>query len=28
LKNEIGYIYKTINREGKIIYGTVWSMDR
>jgi predicted nucleotidyltransferase len=23
LKNEIGYIYKTINREGKIIYGTV-----
>jgi predicted nucleotidyltransferase len=23
LKNEIGYIYKTINKEGKIIYGTV-----
>jgi predicted nucleotidyltransferase len=22
LKNEIGYIYKTINKEGKIIYGT------
>jgi len=23
LKNEIGYIYKTINKEGKLIYGTV-----
>lgn len=23
LKNEIGYIYKTINEEGKLIYGTV-----
>ena len=23
LKNEIGYIYKTISKEGKIIYGTV-----
>jgi len=23
LKNEIGYIYKTISREGKLIYGTV-----
>ena len=23
LKNEIGYIYKTINNEGKLIYGTV-----
>jgi predicted nucleotidyltransferase len=23
LKNEIGYIYKTINEEGKVIYGTV-----
>ncbi|MDR1904245.1 MAG: nucleotidyltransferase domain-containing protein [Treponema sp.] len=23
LKNEIGYIYKTINKEGKIIYGAV-----
>ena len=23
LKNELGYIYKTINEEGKIIYGTV-----
>jgi predicted nucleotidyltransferase len=22
LKNEIGYIYKTINKEGKLIYGT------
>ena len=22
LKNEIGYIYKTINREGRLIYGT------
>jgi len=23
LKNEIGYIYKTISEEGKLIYGTV-----
>ena len=23
LKNEIGYIYKTIDREGKLIYGTL-----
>jgi predicted nucleotidyltransferase len=23
LKNEIGYIYKTISKEGKLIYGTV-----
>jgi predicted nucleotidyltransferase len=23
LKNEIGYIYKTISKEGKVIYGTV-----
>jgi predicted nucleotidyltransferase len=23
LKNEIGYIYKTINKEGKLIYGTI-----
>ena len=23
LKNEIGYIYKTINEEGKLIYGAV-----
>jgi predicted nucleotidyltransferase len=23
LKDEIGYIYKTINKEGKILYGTV-----
>ena len=23
LKHEIGYIYKTINEEGKLIYGTV-----
>jgi predicted nucleotidyltransferase len=23
LKNEIGYIYKTINKEGKVIYGPV-----
>ena len=22
LKNETGYIYKTINKEGKLIYGT------
>jgi hypothetical protein len=23
LKNEIGYIYKTISKEGKVIYGAV-----
>jgi predicted nucleotidyltransferase len=23
LKNEIGYIYKTISKEGKVIYGTL-----
>jgi predicted nucleotidyltransferase len=23
LKNELGYIYKTINKEGKIIYGSL-----
>jgi len=23
LKDEIGYIYKTISKEGKLIYGTV-----
>ena len=28
LKNEIGYIYKRINEEGKLIYGTVRIMDR
>jgi hypothetical protein len=27
LNNEIGYIYKTIKEQGKIIYGTVWIMD-
>ena len=28
LKNEIGYIYKTIEEQGKIIYGTLWVMAR
>ena len=27
LKNEIGYIYKTISREGKLIYETVFILD-
>jgi len=27
LSNEIGYVYKTIKKEGKVIYGSVSGMD-
>ena len=27
LNKEIGYIYKTIKEEGKVVYGALWRMD-